>query len=71
MHKNQCFKVPSWFNYLFSMFSISILMLFLYTSWVFNTGAVTSGAVIDSHLVLDKYSKALKDSDSESVSSDG
>lgn len=71
MHKNQCFKVPSWFNYLFSMFSISILILFLYTSWVTNTGSETSTAVKGPHLVLDKQFTASQPLENEPLSSDG
>lgn len=71
MHKNNCSNIPSWFKYLFGVFSFSILILFLYTSWIINTGPETSGAVIDSHLVLDKQITASKPLENEPVSSDG
>lgn len=71
MHKNNFSKIPTWFNYLFGVFSIFILILFLYTSWVTNTGAETSAVVKGPHLVLDKQITASQPLENEPVSSDG
>ncbi|WP_394222761.1 hypothetical protein [Alteromonas gracilis] len=71
MHKDSRSKVPLWFNCTFGAFGFSFLMLFLYVSWLINTGSPVSDKIIESHLALDKKNNELKASDFQSMSSDG